>query len=135
MTEPKHTQTLLIVEDNETLREALASLLQKEGYQVVLAANGSHALGHLQAGIVPDLILLDLFMPVLDGWRFLQVLQQKASQPPVPIIVMTGSTDAAREWAQTQGCASFVSKPIDPAELLHEVRRLLPPSPQPSKQA
>jgi CheY-like chemotaxis protein len=119
-------KTLLVVEDNDSLREALAVLLQREGYDVVLAANGSQALGHLQASVAPDLILLDLFMPVLDGWKLLDLLRRQAPAAPVPVIVTSASTDEARQWSEAHGCASFLPKPTDPAELLRELRRLLP---------
>jgi CheY-like chemotaxis protein len=71
----------------------------------------------------PDLILLDMLMPVLDGWRFLQQVKAK-NIPSVPIIVVT-ATVLTREWAEDHGCRGFIAKPIIPDELLKEVQRCL----------
>ena len=115
---------VLVVEDNDAARESLALFLGREGYEVILAANGEEALNHLHRGLKPDLILLDMLMPVLDGWHFLEQLQQEGPQPPPPILVVT-STILTREWAEDHGCCGFIRKPIEPQALLEEVRRCL----------
>jgi CheY-like chemotaxis protein len=114
---------VLVVEDNDATREVLA-LLGREGYEVILAVNGEEALEHLRAGPRPDLILLDMLMPVLDGWHFLGRLRQQGPQPPPPILVVT-STILTRQWAEGHGCCGFIRKPIEPEALLEEVRRCL----------
>jgi CheY-like chemotaxis protein len=111
------------VEDNDLSREWLAILLRRTGYHVVPAANGEEGLRLLKAGPPPDLILLDMLMPVLDGWHFLGRLQQDASRPPV--IVTTAAPALSREWAEAHDCAGFLRKPVDTEELLGEVRRCL----------
>jgi CheY-like chemotaxis protein len=116
------SQTVLVVEDNDEAREGLAVLLRREGYQVLLAEHGEEGLRHLRAGARPDLVLLDMLMPVLDGWHFLEQLRQQ--EPLVPVIIMTGSV-LTREWALEHGCQGFLRKPIQPELLLGEVQRCL----------
>ena len=116
--------TVLVVEDNDATCEVLALLLGREGYGVVLTANGEDALHHLRAGPRPDLILLDMLMPVLDGWHFLERLRREGPEPPVPVLITTG-TILTRQWAEDHGCCGFVRKPIEPQALLEEVRRCL----------
>jgi two-component system response regulator MprA len=117
-------QLLLIVEDNDVAREGLAVVLRREGYRVVPTANGEQALQQLRGGPRPDLILLDMLMPVLDGWHFLSRLGREGPQPPVPVIIVT-STNLTREWADDHGCHGFVRKPVETERLLEEVRRCL----------
>jgi CheY-like chemotaxis protein len=113
---------LLIVDDNYITREGLATVLRREGYEIVLATNGAETLAILDC-LRPDLILLDMLMPILDGWQVLQQLKVR-NFPPVPIILVT-ATGLTRQWAEDHGCYGFVPKPISPAELLKEVRRCL----------
>ena len=116
-------RTLLVVEDNDLAREGLAVLLRRQGYHVVPAADGQQALALLHAGPPPDLILLDMLMPVLDGWHFLSRLKGLPAGS-APVVVTTG-TILTREWAAQNGCAGFLRKPIEEDELLDEVNRLL----------
>jgi CheY-like chemotaxis protein len=122
-------KTLLVVEDNEVARMGLAAVLRRHGYAVVLAANGQEALHYLAGNPAPDLILLDMLMPVLDGWRFLEQLKQSGRLGTTPIVVTTG-TVLTREWAGDHGCAGFVKKPIDVDPLLEEIRRCLEAEPE-----
>jgi two-component system chemotaxis response regulator CheY len=117
-------KTILVVEDNDVAREGAAAALQGAGYQVVQAADGQEALDLLRSGPAPDLILLDMLLPVLDGWLFLERLRREGPLPTPPIVITTG-TILTREWAGDHGCAGFVRKPIDTDELLAEVRRCL----------
>jgi CheY-like chemotaxis protein len=114
---------ILVVEDNEVSRAGLAAVLRRAGYGVVPACNGEEALAALRAGPPPGLILLDMLMPVLDGWHFLGRLHLGGPHPPV--VVTTGTAVVGREWAQDHGCAGCLRKPVDPEELLDEVRRVL----------
>src|SRR5262249_47645719 len=116
--------TILVVEDDAVTREGLAALLGRAGYRVALAANGAEALHFLGAWPTPALILLDMLMPVLDGWHFLEALRRQAPAPAVPVIVTTG-TVLSREWARDHGCPGFLRKPIEPEALSEEIRRCL----------
>jgi CheY-like chemotaxis protein len=109
------------VEDDVITREGLATFLTRSGYEVVLSDNGQDALDYLRVGPKPDLILLDMLMPVLDGWRFLDKVRA-GGVPAVPILVIT-ATVLSREWAEDHGCCGFVRKPIDTPVLLEEIRR------------
>ena len=102
----------------------LSDTLRQAGYAVRPAADGREALDRLRHGPAPDLILLDMLMPVLDGWHFLGRLKQEGPQPPPPILIVTG-TILTREWAESHGCCGFLRKPTEPEELLEEVRRCL----------
>jgi CheY-like chemotaxis protein len=115
---------LLVVEDNEKAREGLATILRREGYEAVLAANGQEALDLLRVGPPPDLIILDMLMPVLDGWHFLETLKRRGPRP-LPNIVITTGTNITLEWALDHGCQGFLRKPIQTEALLAEVRRCL----------
>jgi two-component system, chemotaxis family, chemotaxis protein CheY len=108
--------TILIVEDNDICREEWTNILCTEGYEVVPLRHGQEALDYLQNNPAPDLILLDMLLPVLDGWHFLKRLPK-----PVPIIITTG-TVLTREWAASYGCAGCLRKPIEAVDLLAEVR-------------
>jgi two-component system chemotaxis response regulator CheY len=116
-------KTVLVVEDEPVARDGLAAILRRHGYTVFAAEHGQRALDLLLAGAQPDLILLDMLMPVLDGWRFLQLLPQTPA--PAPPVVITTGTILTREWARDNGCAGFVKKPIEADALLAEVGRCL----------
>lgn len=113
-------RSVLIVEDDFIERNGLGKLLRKKGYEVQSAANGQEALELLRSGFEPSLILLDMLMPVLDGWRFLREFQNNGSASTIPIVVMSASV-LSREWASDHGCAGFISKPIDPNDLLRAI--------------
>jgi two-component system chemotaxis response regulator CheY len=115
------SSTILVVEDNDICREGLATVLRHQGYQVIAVRHGQEALDLLEAGPVPDLILLDMLMPVLDGWSF---LSEVAKYPPIPIVITT-STILTPEWAACHGCVGFLRKPILTEDLLAEVKRCL----------
>ena len=121
--------TLLIVEDNEVARVGLGTVLEKAGYRVDSADNGQTALDYLGQHPAPQLILLDMLLPVLDGWLFLEQLGRLNLQPKPPIIITTGSNIIGQEWAAAHGCAGLVRKPIDTEELLAQIRRCLGETP------
>ena len=87
-------QHILIVEDDKDLRETLRDALELEGYAAVCAENGQAALRHLATGCRPCMILLDLMMPVMDGWTFRRELLKDPSLAAIPVVVMTASTPA-----------------------------------------
>jgi CheY-like chemotaxis protein len=115
-------KSLLIIEDNALAREGLGLVLQQRGYQVTLTADGRQALAYFEGGARPDLILLDMLMPDVDGWQFLEKLGRLVPFPSIPLIIMT-STIITRDWALDHGAAGFLKKPFSTEELLAEIER------------
>jgi CheY-like chemotaxis protein len=110
---------VLIVEDDEDLREMMAQMLTLEGFESAAVANGREALEYLQDAEKPDVILLDLMMPVMDGWEFRRQQQADPAIAPVPVIVLS-ALDQAR--ASTLEANAFLKKPLDFDHLLSLVR-------------
>ena len=116
---------VLIVEDDEDLREMMAQLLTLEGFQTAAVANGREALDYLYGSARPDVILLDLMMPVMDGWEFRRRQQADPILAPVPVIVLS-ALDQAR--AANLDATAFLKKPLDFDHLLTLVRSHCRPS-------
>ena len=110
---------ILIVDDDEALLGALEGLLDSEGYGVDTARNGKEALEKLATMAPPGLILLDLKMPVMDGWQFLAARPIAPPAERVPIVLLSGLSFIPN----APGVADFLTKPIDPSRLLACVRR------------
>jgi CheY-like chemotaxis protein len=110
---------VLIVEDDEDLREMMAQLLILEGYNAATVANGREALEYLHNGSKPEVILLDLMMPVMDGWEFRRRQQADPDLAPVPVIVLS-ALDQTR--AGNVDATAFLKKPLDFDRLLDLVR-------------
>jgi CheY-like chemotaxis protein len=125
--DPTHprTKSVLIVEDNAATRAGLATLLEEEGWTPLEAENGQEALKRLRV-VHPDLIILDMLMPIMDGWQFLREFRRAMPDFAVPILLTTGIGIVGREWALTHACAGFVPKPIQVEALFAETRRLVP---------
>jgi CheY-like chemotaxis protein len=111
---------VLVVEDDESLREVIEWTLSDEGYSVASAENGAVALVQVDAR-PPALILLDMRMPVMDGWEFARTYQARPG-PPAPIVVVTAAADAAERARQIRA-VDFLSKPFDVSDLIETVRR------------
>jgi CheY-like chemotaxis protein len=111
---------VLIVEDDADLREMMAQLLQLEGFPAETVSNGREALDYLQHRDKPDVILLDLMMPVMDGWEFRRRQMEDSAISHVPVIVLS-ALDRAR--ADGLSGAAFLKKPLDFDRLLELVRR------------
>jgi CheY-like chemotaxis protein len=111
---------VLIVEDDADLREMMAQLLTLEGYAAQTVANGRDALTYLEQGNHPDLILLDLMMPIMDGWEFRRRQRDNPDLAHVPVVVLS-ALDHSR--AVDLGGAAFLKKPLDFDRLLELVRR------------
>jgi CheY-like chemotaxis protein len=112
---PSLARQILIVEDDADLREMMAQLLTLEGYHIATVANGREALDYLSRSGKPALILLDLMMPVMDGWEFRREQQRDPNLAEVPVVVLS-AVDQAR--AATANAHAFVKKPIDFDHLL-----------------
>ncbi|MDQ2998099.1 MAG: response regulator [Chloroflexota bacterium] len=116
---------ILIIDDDPAIRATVAEILESEGYSVATASNGADGLQSLDR-LDPVLVLLDMRMPILDGWGFARALQARGIQ--VPILVMTAAQDA-RRWAREINAEGYVAKPFDLLDLLDAVGRFVPPSP------
>ncbi len=114
-------KTILIADDDATIRESLAALLKAEDYIVRLAENGRIAVRQFM-DCRPDLILLDLNMPDTDGWRAFEVLARLA--PEMPVVVITARPDQSRRAAEA-GIDMLLEKPLDIPVLLETIRHLL----------
>jgi CheY-like chemotaxis protein len=113
-------KSLLVVEDSGLVRGGMKMLLEWEGFHVSGAANGREALDLLRRSGRPDLILLDLSMPVLDGWQFLQEQRRDPHLAAIPVLVVTGHGEQA-----PPGVAGLLHKPFEPEQLLEAIRRCL----------
>jgi CheY-like chemotaxis protein len=114
--------TVLIVDDDASMRESVAELLEMEGFHSVLAGDGREALNYLQANPAPDLILLDLRMPGMNGWVFRTEQQKSPALAAIPTVVLSGADDPA-PVAAFLGTAEHLSKPLDIERFLALVRR------------
>jgi CheY-like chemotaxis protein len=117
-----HELRVLVVDDEADIRATVSAMLEIEGYDVDEAANGADALHAIEAR-PPDLILLDMRMPVLDGWAFASELRRRGHR--TPIVVMTAARDAAR-WAADIAATAFVAKPFGLDDLITAVERARP---------
>lgn len=117
---PTAHRPILIVEDDADLREMMAQLLILEGYRAEAVANGRDALEYLRRGDRPDLILLDLMMPVMDGWEFRRRQREDPALAGVPVVVLS-ALDHTR--AADLGGTAFLKKPLDFDRLLELVRQ------------
>jgi CheY-like chemotaxis protein len=112
----KDDPRILVVEDDPDAREALVALLQMKGYRAVPAGNGKEALDYLHKAPLPDLIILDLWMPVMDGWQFRAEQIKDPRLKKVPVIVVTALSDRADVDAN-----EIIIKPVDVERLLATV--------------
>ncbi len=111
---------VLVIEDDGDVREALAAVLEHEGYPVLEAQHGRDALDKLRDADDVCLILLDLFMPTMNGWAFREAQVKDPTIADIPVVVVSAGTDLARHVA-TMGVVAGVPKPIDFDRLLHLV--------------
>lgn len=114
---PHDDGPILVVEDDHDIRATVIGILEMEGYTVAEANNGQEGLAAVDL-VHPSLVLLDMRMPVLDGWGFARVLKERGIM--LPIVVMTAAQDA-RRWAQEIGAQGYVAKPFDLSDLLSAV--------------
>lgn len=116
---------ILLVEDNEMNRDMLARRLERRGYQVVIAIDGDQGV-RLAQEEAPDLILMDMSLPVLDGWEATRQLKAAPGTQAIPIIALTAhAMSGDREKALEAGCNDYDSKPIEFPRLLGKIEALL----------
>ena len=117
--------TILIVEDNEMNRDMLSRRLQRKGYAVLLAVDGAEGVALAQAE-GPDVILMDMSLPVLDGWDATRQLKAASQTAAIPIIALTAhAMSGDREKAMAAGCDDYDTKPIELPRLLGKIEGLL----------
>ena len=123
--EKKAMSKLLLVEDNEMNRDMLSRRLERKGFQVVLAVDGAQALA-MALSEAPDLILMDMSLPVMNGWEATKHLKSKANTRGIPVIGLTAHAMAGDcEKAMEAGCDDYDTKPIDLIRLLQKIEALL----------
>jgi two-component system, cell cycle response regulator DivK len=117
---------ILLVEDNEMNRDMLSRRLERKGYEVAVAVDGQEGLDKAKAE-KPDLILMDMSLPVPDAWEATRRLKADPNTAHVPIIALTAHAMASDEQqARNAGCDDFDTKPIEFARLLAKIQALLP---------
>ena len=126
---------VLIVEDQSDLRQLYAEQLTLSGFDVIEAANGADAIAHTSSRF-PDVVLMDLSLPILDGWEATRRLKVDRRTAHIPVVALTAHDGAGElQRATVAGCDWFVPKPCPPDDLIEEVRRVLsaragaPPAP------
>jgi two-component system cell cycle response regulator DivK len=117
--------TILVVEDNEYSRDALARRLERRGFRLVLATDGEQAVSVARSAL-PDLILMDLGLPIIDGWEATRLLKSDAATRHIPIIVLSAhAMTNDRELALAAGGDEFDTKPVRFQGLLEKIESLL----------
>ncbi len=117
---------VLIVEDNEMNRDMLSRRLIKRGYEVVIAVDGKQGVD-MAGSECPDIILLDMSLPVMDGWEAAKHLKGSEATKPIPIIALTAHAMAGdREKSIEAGCDDYDTKPVDIKRLTAKMEELLP---------
>ena len=116
---------ILLIEDNEMNRDMLSRRLERRGFEVAIALDGAEGL-EKAASELPDLILLDMSLPVMDGWEAAKLLKQRPATAAIPIIALTAhAMSGDRERALEVGCDDYDVKPIEFERLLEKMRVLL----------
>lgn len=116
---------VLIVEDNEMNRDMLSRRLQRKGYEISIAPDGEEGI-RLATELLPDLILMDMSLPVLDGWSATRQLKTAPSTQHIPVIALTAhAMSSDREKALEAGCDDYDTKPVDLNRLLAKMQALL----------
>ena len=121
------TQRILVIEDQEDNRRIIRDLLSNAGYEMIEALDGKAGV-RLAKSVRPDLILMDIQLPVIDGYEATRQIKADDELKPIPIIAVTSyalSGDDAK--ARTAGCDAYVAKPFSPRKLLAKIRQFLPP--------
>ncbi|WP_374090633.1 response regulator [Methylomicrobium lacus] len=113
---------ILLVEDNELNRDMLSRRLLKHGFEIATAVNGEESV-HLAKSLLPDLILMDMSLPVMDGWQASALIKADPVTQNIPVIALTAhAMGEDRQKALNAGCDEYDTKPIDLARLLAKIR-------------
>jgi CheY-like chemotaxis protein len=119
------TKTVLLVEDNEDNRTVYRTILEHFGYRVIEARNGEDGISMAREHH-PDLILMDISIPLIDGWEATRILKSEAGTSDIPIIALTAHALATdRSKANEVGCDGYLAKPCEPRRVVAEVERFI----------
>ena len=113
----EHFASVLVVDDDDDIREAICGVLEAEGYTTMTAENGEVALASLDKGRRPCVVLLDLMMPVMNGWDFMRAVSEKGTLDDLPVIVVSAYSETV-----APGAKRVLKKPLDVKQLLAAVR-------------
>ncbi len=116
---------VLIVDDDPGLRAFVRARLELEGYVVREAGSADEGLAELEEQS-PDLILLDVMMPRVDGWEMLRRVQERHGVGSIPVLMFSGKVDASSAEASSRGAHGFIGKPFDPQQLIESAKQMLP---------
>jgi CheY-like chemotaxis protein len=116
-----HKRSILVVDDDAASRDTLALLLTRRGHVVETAANGREALNKIEHGIRPNLLILDLSMPVMDGYQLRAELLRRPACAEIPVLVVSGAIGA--DWARLSPAEALLPKPIDIGKLYAVIER------------
>jgi CheY-like chemotaxis protein len=116
------SDTILVIEDNDALREVLTEVLQGCGYMVDVVTNGEEAIAYLADHDLPCAILLDLQMPVMNGWDFRKWQQRHAHFAKIPVIIMSGGAHGSQRIYELLRPEAYIDKPIDFGSLLNALQ-------------
>jgi len=122
----KQGPIVLIVDDDERVREYVRVNLEMEGYSVREASSAEQGLAVLEE-VSPDLVLLDVMMPEVDGWEMLRRVQERHGVGAIPVVMFSGKVDEeSADDAAVRGAQGFLGKPFDPQQLIEHAKQLLP---------
>jgi two-component system chemotaxis response regulator CheY len=123
---PKDGPTVLVVDDDPGVRQVVRLSLELEGYMVKEAGGAEEGLAAVESE-APDLILLDVMMPHVDGWEMLRQIQERHGAGSIPIVMFSGKVDAqTAAQATARGAQGFVGKPFDPQQLVDQAKQIVP---------
>ena len=118
-------KTVLIVEDNEDNRIVYSTILRHHGFRVCEALDGEEGIEKARREL-PDIILMDISIPVIDGWQVTEILKRETATKGIPIIALTAhAMPGDRQRAMAVGCDGYLAKPCEPRAVLAEVNRLI----------
>jgi two-component system chemotaxis response regulator CheY len=119
---------ILLVDDDQLMHRLFQHHLQRAGYEMLSAMNGRDAI-EIASRQPPDLIVMDIMMPGIDGLAALRELKKADATKAIPVIIITANSHIlAGKESETAGAAVFLTKPFSPTQLLNEIRRLVPPT-------
>jgi CheY-like chemotaxis protein len=116
---------ILLVDDDDQLRESIAEGLEQAGFTVIRAADGNDALGHLRNDSLPSLLLLDLLMPGMNGWQLCEVMHADPVLSGIPIVALTATASMDPESLHLADVADWIAKPFDLGQVLEVIRPFL----------